>query len=289
MKKTNTTTEAYKAYLKLREVYGNSPSFYIDVADFFKEKEALEKAIQVLTNVAEIDLDNYELLKALAYKFEEYQLYDFAVFVYQEILKLRPEDVQSYRDLALVYESIGAYQKSTDMLYEIVSGAFLMKDEARRFSGVEVIALNEFNRMLNLYASKLNTSNYKQRFIKDISTDFRVVIDWNHNDTDIDLWVIDPNKEKCFYSHKKTTIGGLMSDDMTAGFGPEQFVLKNAIDGAYEIKAKYYASHQQKVSGPTFLKVTVFKNYASSNEVKTTQLIRLKSAKDVIRIGKVEF
>jgi len=61
---------AYKEYLKLRIEYGKSPSFYIDVADFFKKKNKFEIAKLILTNVAEIDLSNYELLKALAYKFE---------------------------------------------------------------------------------------------------------------------------------------------------------------------------------------------------------------------------
>ncbi|WP_197474542.1 carboxypeptidase-like regulatory domain-containing protein, partial [Tenacibaculum ovolyticum] len=71
---------AYLKYIELREKYGKSPSFYVDVADFFKSRKAEELAIQILTNVAEIDLDNYELLKALAYKFEEYKLYKYAVY-----------------------------------------------------------------------------------------------------------------------------------------------------------------------------------------------------------------
>ncbi len=289
LKETVTIKQAYVKYLELRKEHGTSPSFYIDVADFFKNKGAERKAIQILTNVAEIDLDNYELLKALAYKFEEYKLYDFAVYVYKEILKLRQEDIQSYRDLALVYEDVKEYQKSIDLLYQIINGGFLDKDESRRFSGVEIIALNEFNRMLRLYSSKINTKHFDEQFIKDTSTDFRVVIDWNHNDTDIDLWIIDPNEEKCFYSHKKTKIGGLMSDDMTQGFGPEQFVLKNILKGVYDIKVKYYSNSQQKVSGPTFLKITIYKNYGARNEEKITKLIRLKEANQVLDVAKVSF
>jgi len=289
LKKTVTINQAYKKYLELRKEYGTSPSFYIDVADFFKSNGDVKKAIQILTNVAEIDLDNYELLKALAYKFEEYKLYDFAVYTYKEILKLRPEDVQSYRDLALVYEYTGAYQKSADLLYQIVNGDFLMKDENRRFLGVEVIALNEFNRMLHLYKKELKIQHYDKKFIKNTPTEFRIVIDWNHNDTDIDLWVIDPEKEKCYYSNKRTKTGGLMSNDMTQGFGPEQFVSKGVLTGTYKIKAQYYSNSQQKVSGPTFFKVTVYKYHGTKNEIKTTQLIRLEKASQVIDVGEVIF
>ncbi len=45
----------------------------------------------------------------------------------------------------------------------------------------------------------------------------------------MDLWVTDPNKETCYYSHKETLIGGRISNDFTEGYGPEQFLLKKAI------------------------------------------------------------
>lgn len=281
--------KAYRTYLELREKYHNSPSFYIDVADFFRKRNDNSIAIQILTNVAEIDLDNYELLKALAYKFEEYNLNKFAIYIYHEILKLRPEDIQSYRDLALAYEKEGSYQASLDMLYRIVNGELLLKDEDRRFMGIEVIALNEMNRLISLYAEKLEINHIDKRFIRETTTDIRVVIDWNHNDTDIDLWVTDPNNEKCFYSHKKTKIGGLMSEDMTEGFGPEQFILKDAIKGNYKINVKYFANSQQKISGPTFLKISTYKNYGTKNEIKNVQLIRLTEVDDILAIGTLKF
>ena len=289
LRKIRNKEDAYSKYIELREKYNNSPSFYIDVADYFKEIGENRIAIQILTNVAEIDLDNYELLKALAYKFEEYKLYNYAVYVYKEILKLRPEDIQSYRDLALVYEESGEFQKSVDLLYKIVNGELLEKDESRRFSGIEPIALIELNRMVSLYKTKISISHIDKKILKATNLDIRVLIDWNHNDTDIDLWVTDPKKEKCFFKHTKTKIGGLMSNDMTDGFGPEQFILKKGVKGNYKIKVKYYASNQQKISGPTFLKITTFKNYGSKNEVKNVKLLRLKDVNEVVDIGELVF
>jgi uncharacterized protein YfaP (DUF2135 family) len=71
--------------------------------------------------------------------------------------------------------------------------------------------------------------------------------------------------------------------------GPEQFILKKAIKGNYKINVKYYASEQQKISGPTFLKITIFKNYGSKNELKSTELVRLTKAGDVLDIGELIF
>lgn len=283
------TELAYKEYLILRKEYGSSPSFFIDVADYFKEKNQFEIAKLILSNVAEIDLSNYELLKALAYKFEEYELWDNAVFIYKEILKLRPEDIQSYRDLALAYQGAGKYQQSLDLLYKIVNGEFIEKDTNRRFKGVEVIALHELNRLINVYKENLNYSYIEDEYIINPIVDVKVVIDWNHNDTDIDLWIFEPNGEKCFYKHKKTKIGGLMSNDMTSGFGPEQYTLKKAVKGEYKIKANYYGDSLQKISGPTFLKVTTFINYGTSKEKKEVKLIRLSTKEKEIYIGNLMF
>ena len=71
----------------------------------------------------------------------------------------------------------------------------------------------------------MNIKNLDKGIITSMPADVRVVMNWNMNNTDIDLWVTDPNGEKCFYSHSTTEIGGRISEDFTEGFGPEQFML----------------------------------------------------------------
>lgn len=277
----------YKKYLALRDEYQNNPSFYVDVADFFSKKDK-KTAFKILSNVAEIDLKNYELLRLLAYKYEEYKQWENAVFIYREILKLRPEDLQSYRDLALALEQSGEYQEALDLMYRIMSGDLFERSD-RDYFGIEQITLLEMNKLISLHKDQLDITHIDKKYIKDMPVDIRVVIDWNHNDTDMDLWVIDQYKEKCFYGHKKTKIGGLMSDDMTAGFGPEQFILKKSPKGTYKIKVKYYSDSQQKISGPAFLKLTYFKNYGKKNEVQKTKLVRLKERSKVLDVGELIF
>ena len=289
LEKEKSTIEAYNKYLLLRKEYFNVPSFYMDASNFFDKRDAKEIALRVLTNLTEIDLDNYELLKVLAYKLEEYKRFDLAINIYKEILRLRPENIQSYRDLALCYKEIGEYQKSLDLLYKIVNGELLEKDINRSYEGIESIAFVEMNNLISLYGNKLNLNAIDKQFIKHMPIDIRVVIDWNHNDTDIDLWVTDPNEEKCYYKHTKTKIGGRISNDMTEGFGPESYILKKAKKGDYKIAIDYYADAKQKISGPTFLKVTVFKNYSTKNETKNTVIYRLESEEDEMNVGKVNY
>jgi tetratricopeptide (TPR) repeat protein len=282
------TEEAYLKYIELRKENFNLPAFYMDVSDFFEKRGARGKAIRILTNLAEIDLDNYELLKVLAYKLEEYKRFDLAINIYQEILKLRTEDIQSYRDLALCYKEEGNYQEAIDMLYRIVNGELLDKDEERNYEGIESIAFIEMNNLISRFGSHLNLNAIDKKFIKNIPIDIRVVIDWNHNDTDIDLWVTDPNQEKCYYKHTRTKIGGKISNDMTEGFGPENFILKKVVKGEYKITINYYSDSKQKISGPTFLKVPIFKNYGRKTETENTVIYRLDKEEAELEVGKIK-
>lgn len=57
----------------------------------------------------------------------------------------------------------------------------------------------------------------------------------------------DPNGEKCFYGHQLTYQGGLISVDFIGGYGPEEFVLRDAKPGKYKVEANFFADRQQLV------------------------------------------
>jgi tetratricopeptide (TPR) repeat protein len=261
-------TEAYALFLKQRVSYKNDLTYYIDVHDFFKKKD-LTISERVLSNIVELDFDNYELLRVFAYKLEENNHFELAAFIYKRILALRPEDAQSYRDLALILQELGDYEEAHNILQSIVDESIYKQNTNRRkFAGLQSIAQHE----LQALKAKINTEG---PIAEDAKQAVRIVIDWNHNDTDIDLHVIDPNKEACYYSHSKTKIGGVISEDMTQGFGPEEYTLKHPYPGDYFIKVNYYGDRDQRVSRPTFMKVTIFKNFGTASEEKEVKVIRI--------------
>ena len=283
---------AYLFYLTQRESYKNTPHYYIDVSDyFFRKFNAKIYAKRILSNVAELDTDSYQLLRAYAYKLEERNENDLAVFMYQRVLELRPEDAQSYRDLALAYQNVGLCQKAFDLFLSVVTKTIYKDNKHRRFFiGLQNIAEQEMRFLIKKYKEDLDFEKIPKKYISDITPmDLRVIVDWNHNDTDIDLHIIDPNLEECYYSHPKTIQGGLMSRDMTQGFGPESFTLKEAKKGFYFIKIKYYGDRKQKIETPTFMKVTIFKNQGKVNEEKKVQVIRLSKNDNEEVIAKIEF
>ena len=287
LSKSETPEIAYKAYLKLRETYKNTPTFFMDIAEYFDSINQRELAVQIVTNLIEIDLDNHEISRALAYKLQYFKEDALAVYVYRDVLKLRPEEPHSYRDLALAYEAVGEFQKAFDILFRIVNGELLEKDEDERFYGIEHIAYVELCHLASQHGDQLELTEGQRKLLNTFDVDIRVVIDWNHNDTDLDLWVENPNNEKILYSNKKSRDGGRLSEDMTEGYGPEEFMIKKASKGDYEILVDYYADQVQKISGPTTLKVTIFTNYGRKNEKKEIRILRLNKKENEIEVGSV--
>ncbi len=287
LSKAKTMKEAYAIYLKQREDYAVIPAYYVDVYDYFKKWNDEEYGLRILTNIAEMDFDNYELLRVLGYKLEEANNYFLASYIYAQVLKLRPEDSQSYRDLALSYEEMGKGEEAFNLLNGIVTGAIYESNGRRQFSGMHTIAKNEINKLVQK-EFKGRKGKLKIDNVIDANYDLRIVIDWNHNDTDIDLHVIDPNLEECSYKHTRTKIGGEISDDMTQGFGPEEFTIEKAKSGAYYVKVNYYGDRYQKIENPTFMKVTMFKNYGKYNETKEIKIIRLSKSHDNNIVARID-
>jgi uncharacterized protein YfaP (DUF2135 family) len=47
-----------------------------------------------------------------------------------------------------------------------------------------------------------------------------VTMSWNSDNTDVDLWVIEPDGVKCFYGGVAQPIRGELSADLQQGYGP---------------------------------------------------------------------
>ena len=72
--------------------------------------------------------------------------------------------------------------------------------------------------------------------------DVKVVLTWDTT-TDVDLWVVDPKGEKCYYAHRSTKSGGNLDVDITAGYGPETFTMAKALPGTYTVQTQYFSSN----------------------------------------------
>lgn len=257
--------------------YSTTPSFFLDVSVFFEKRGLKQEAILILSNLTKINLQDYRLKRVLGHRFMQLDCTDYAINQYKEVLTFRPKGPQSYRDLALAYEQNKEYQKAINILYDA-----LFKPWESRFEEIELILLEELNHIIakaQYNKVKVNIDHIDKRLIHNMPVDIRIVLNWDTDNSDMNLWVTDPNGEKCYYRARLTHIGGLISSDFMQGYGPEEFLLKEAINGKYEIEASYHNSGQQTLVEPTTVYLNLFTNYGRPNEKKQTIMLRLTDNK----------
>jgi Ca-activated chloride channel family protein len=275
--------DAYRIYLDEKPGYLNSTAFFLDAADLLIEKGQNDLAARVLTNLAEMDLENRHILRILGHRLLQAKSPALAVPVFRKVLALSPEEPQSYRDLGLALAAAGQHQAAVDMLYEVV-----VRPWHGRFPEVELIALAELNAIAATSPRKLDVSRFDARLVRNLPLDLRVVLTWDADNTDIDLWVTDPSGQQAYYGNPLTWHGGRMSADFTGGYGPEEFSLKSAPPGKYKVEAEYFGDRRQNVTGPTTLQVKLTTGFGTAKQKEEIVTMRLKSQRDRIYVGEFE-
>lgn len=275
--------DLYRVYLDEAPSYSNSTAFYLDAADIFFEKGLNDLGVRILSNLAEMDLENRHILRILGYRLMQANRPQLAIAVFKKVLVLNPEEPQSYRDLGLAYAADKQPQKAIDCLYEVV-----IRPWNGRFPEVELIALADMNAIIATTAARLDTSRVDPRLLKNLALDLRAVLTWDADNTDIDLWVTDPNGEKAYYGHRFTDQGGRMSLDFTGGYGPEEFSLKSAQPGKYRVEAQYFGDRRQNITGATTLQVRLTTGFGTKQQREQIITMRLKVNKETIFVGEFE-
>jgi len=273
-------TERYKVYLEQRQKFAASPAFFVDCAEFFLREGDNLIGIRVLTNLAELKMEEASLLRVLAWRLQQAGEIDRAIVILRKIQKLRPEEPQSHRDLALALAEAGKTTEAVELLVKVVMG------EWQRFEEIELIALEELNALL-ARTGAAPPASLDPRLVKNLDVDVRIVMSWDADLTDVDLHVVEPSGEEAAYNHNRTTIGGLVSKDFTQGYGPEEYLVRRAIPGPYKIFAHYYGSRQQTVIGPCTITATVFTDFGRPNQKKQVLTLRLDKPHEKADLGEI--
>ena len=275
--------DLYALYLDEKDNHADSTAFYLDVADLLLQKGRRAEALRVLSNLAEMKLENRHVLRVLGYRLMQSRDWPHAIAVLRDVLRLADEEPQSHRDLGLALAGAGQRQEAIERLYEVAARPW---DD--RFSEVELVALNEMNEIIATSPKPLDTAFIDRRLLKNMPLDLRVVLAWDSDNSDMDLWVTDPNGEKCYYGNRNTFQGGLLSDDFTGGYGPEEFVLKDAKPGKYKVEANFFGDRQQIVTGATTLNLRLSSGWGTSRRKDETVTLRLSGRSETVFVGEFE-
>ncbi len=266
----------YDLYIELRNAQERNPSFYFDVAHFFYNQGNVKKALQVISNIADLGLENHQLYKTLTYTLRQWKDYEDALFTAKQVAKWREHEPQSIRDYAMTLEDAGKYQDAFDQLIKALEVNYY-GEMSGQYEGVEDIILMDLNRLI-IEHKGLKTDKLTKKYQEKMPVDIRIIMNWNLMDVDLDLHVIEPNGEECYYGHTKTVAGARFSKDFTEGYGPEQYLIRNAVKGKYQIRTNYYGETELTENGPATIMVEIYTTQAgkTSKTLKTIQLGKVK-------------
>lgn len=239
--------------------------------------QATGAALEAISNLAELFLDNTAPLRLAGYLCMQAGLLDAARNLFERVLRLRPEEPQSFRDLAVVLNALfgssgsggsnAKAERSLSLLNSIVE-----KEWDVRFDQVELVALMDMNSIYHALARAGLLAFVKHNVFADfvstaLEADIRVVLSWTADGADVDLLVKDPQGETCSSMHNATASGGMQSRDMPGGFGPVEFLQRDAKPGNYEISARLFFS--PAASGmPVFVMAHIFTNWGRADQAE---------------------
>jgi hypothetical protein len=245
-------------------------------------------ALKALSSLVEENPGDAVLARDVAFSAMDLGLRPQAFHLLHRVAEIRPYEPQTYRamaqtladmgkpDLALAYYEIplmGTWDPRFGELHAIVELDYLrfLRQQAGQKSGPTKLASADYARTRAAeLASKIGLK----------SADLVVTIMWNTDNTDVDLHVIEPTGEECFYSHPNTELGGHLTRDVTQGYGPEMYVLPKAPHGSYQVSAHYFASDRNRASARTKVYVRTFEDWGTPNERVQDQVVTLEVGKE---------
>jgi len=293
------------------------------VANILFQKNDNTLALRVLSNLAELELDNPQFLRLLAFKLEEnINFITTTIEILRKVIKMRPEEPHSFLyfsyalirsakymltrdaygnrpDLSLIIpnnndEDIDVDKIAKDQIIEAIEALnkIILGHWDVRFSQIEVTTVMDLNRIINIadfYGFQHEVSPLiDARLLSPIYVDLRVVLIWDTDMTDLELHVTEPSGENCYSFHNKTQSGGMISRDFTKGYGPEEYLIRNASPGDYKITIKLFNSFSRYTGTTAQVRIwTHFNNPLEEQEHIYT--VRLHKDRETHQVAVITF
>jgi len=243
-------------------------------------------ALKALSNLVENAPGDSVLARDVGFSAMEMGLGAQAYHLFRRVAASRPFEPQTYRAMARALTALGAADLAL-LYYEV--GMIGRWDS--RFGEFRKILLMDYQKFLEQVAAgeiKVRAADYAKARLETVSreiglskADLVVMIDWNTDGTDVDLHVMEPTGEECYYSNANTRIGGRLTMDVIQGYGPEMYVLEKAPAGTYTIRAKYFSSDANRASTRTKVFATVYRDWGRPTESVRKKTVVLRDGKEM--------
>jgi len=279
-------TSSEAAYLYYTEVLKNAPIAYNEhiwmAKKFITQFDDLETAKIVFDNIVQTHYNHPEILKAVAFQLQAYDLNKEAKEIYERVFTLRPSYAQSYRDLANSYKENELYVKAWRLYMSYLFQGNEIIDE-----GIGDIIYNE---MEYLYFVRKNQSQIKQQFVprnedvNDFKNDVRIVIEWHTSEAEFDLEFVSPDRRAYVFEHSLASNQDLITKEKEKGYSSKGFIIETVDDGEWLINLTYKGNKKPE---PTYFKFTTHYNWGKWNQRDEVKVYEFEEQRNKVQLLKI--
>jgi len=265
--------EAMESYKSNAQKYSGSYFFFLDAYSYFiskwKNKDFADKILQDNWKVFD---SNPVALKSLAYIHQANGDFQKANDLYKEIFILRPNYVQSYRDLANSYIETRSYKKAAAIFarYGYLLEEEFLTDTKKDFS---ILMDRELNNLIKLKGRDLlSRRDLKKLTLDDEFDGTRLVFEWADSEAEFELQFVNPQNRYFSWKHSMRDNAEQIQDEKAIGYATEEYLIDESLKGNWKVNIKYLGN---KSLTPTYLKATVYHNYGDASQRKETKVFKL--------------
>ena len=277
------TLEAqFSRYREMETSREPSLAFYVDMAQYFQQYDNT-LANQVLNELAILGRSNVKVLRVLAYLYEAGHDNVKAQLTYERILKLAPNEAQSYRDLALIYQEVGEYNKALDLYINMLGEQIV----GVNFGGLEKPLKNELNHLIALYKDKIEYSRLPNEWLRvGYNVDLRMVIEWSDRNVPFEFQFVNPDKKYFKWTHTLDQNRERLLQEQDQKFQTEEFIIDDTPPGEWLVNIQYLGDADE-FALPPYIKYTLYRNYGTPQEKKEIRVIKLYLQEDKVTLSKI--
>jgi hypothetical protein len=250
-------------------------------------------ALKVLSSLIEKNPSDLTLARDVAFVAMELDEPAHAFGLLRQVAMARPFEPTIYPALGKCLTQLGRADMAI-LFYEVAMEA-QFQNRTEDFRKIVAAEYMHLLRKVHSGVIESNIKGYASHRLSSLekSTDFGekdlvITMMWNTDQSDVDLHVVEPSGEDCFYGHRITKSGGQITRDITDGFGPEMYTLRDAPKGKYSIRVNYFGSNANRTNMRSKVYLAIYENYGHENETvkyKSVELSKTGDLEDVATVG----
>lgn len=283
-----------KNYLHNRNQDRKAITPYVEEAQRRHGEGDADGAVRVLSSIIEEHAGRGDALRLVGYRLLDLNQPAQAARLFAQVLRQRPFEPHSFRDLARSLEDAGKHPLAALLYESVLAGTW----HNRFGEALKAVTREDYARSLRTGLRDGQMTKEQREFFgkrlgelrgAEPATDLRVSITWNTDATDIDLHVIEPDRTKVYYQAPRSKSGGELSQDQTQGYGPERYHVRKALKGEYQVLVHYYRANPNLLGGETHVNVTITRHAGTDKEKVERKTVILKRESEMVPVLRVRY